>query len=189
MVQITVNKGISNGLPTKQLVLKHIQDTLQEAPKTHLQIGPYEFLVGNSFDQFNKAQIKKLLESSFGKVLVSDYFDSSVTQIIVEKNYKAVAIVKTIDGVSYLDKIAVLPECQGNGLAKSLWQTLTSQYESFMWRAVKSNPINGWYAKQATGFQETKDWIVFWIGISVAQAETLIQTITELPPTLIKNSN
>ncbi len=144
----------------------------------------YEFKIHKGFDELDKDRINALLEASFGKKLVADYFNSPVATIILEENYNGIAIVKKVDGVPYLDKLAVVPELQGNGLAKELMDKLKEEFPQMIWRAKKSNPINGWYFKNSDGHFRVGEWTIFWYGLSLESAAKLVSRVTEIPKTL-----
>ncbi len=156
-------------------------------PKEYITKGAYQFVVHASFASLDKSKIMALLEKSFGKKLTEGYFEGAVAEVVIEKDYKAVAIIKTINGMAYLDKIAVSPELQGNGVGKALWETLKEKYGSFMWRAAKTNDkANSWYFKACDGMQKMAEWNIFWVGVPTETAAASIDTIAALPPTLIK---
>src|SRR5690606_12439647 len=70
-----------------------------------------------SWEGVDLARMKALIESSFGRVLVPDYFEKTVPyRIYVSESYRAAMIITREEGFPYLDKFAVLDEAQGEGL-------------------------------------------------------------------------
>jgi acetylglutamate kinase len=151
-----------------------------------LLINGYGIQIKKSFAELDKARVKHLLERSFGKELAGGYLEIPTKRIFIESNYEGMAIMKEIDGVPYLDKFAVVPEKQGNGLGKALWACLEADYASMIWRSVQENPINGWYAIKSSGNLPMGRWNIFWYGMSAEEGTKLAQDVAELPPTLIK---
>ncbi len=136
-----------------------------------------------SFRSLNKPAIRALLEESFGKQLVADYFRQPVLRVIAEKSHAGIAIVKKLNGKAYLDKFAIAKKAQATGLAKIIWQEVTKKYADLVWRSSVHNPINPWYLKQADGAQKSGDWIVFWYG-KKPDAKT-IRKVLQLPKTMV----
>src|SRR4030095_4554254 len=62
-----------------------------------------------------KERVRVLLERSFGKPLASDYFESPMENVLLERGYRAIAIIKRLEGTPYLDKVAVSPAARGHG--------------------------------------------------------------------------
>ncbi|MBN1169732.1 GNAT family N-acetyltransferase [Candidatus Micrarchaeota archaeon] len=133
-------------------------------------------VVKNSFAGLDKSKVRSLLEASFGKKLGPGYFDEQIKLAILDKDYRGIAIVKEIDGMPYLDKFAVAPEYQSNGVGKRLWNELKQQCPSVIWRASENNPINGWYTLKSDGSEKSGKWIVFWCGVEATSE--LIQKIS-----------
>lgn len=144
------------------------------------------FLVKKGFGGLNKGKIKKLLEESFSKTLVPDYFAQPIECVIVDKDYTGLMIIKNIEGIPYLDKLAIAKSAQGNGLAKAMWTFVKAKYPSLIWRASPSNPVNNWYFKNCEGVEKCDLWIIFWYGLERSKAISLIPIITNIPKTLVK---
>lgn len=109
----------------------------------------------------------RLLEQSFGRVLMRNYYDSlPVECILASESFGAMAIVlKGIDGVPYLDKFAVTPEAQGAGLGAAVWQALVHRCPKLYWRSRTRNPITPWYFDQAETSFTSDHWVAFSLGI------------------------
>ena len=125
----------------------------------------------------DKSKIKKLLEDAFGKKLTSGYFNNGITDVFYEKNYEAVAILKKVNGIPYLDKLAVAKFRQGTGLSKSLWNNVVKNHKSMVWRAHAENPFNPTYMKVCDGVIKGKEWHFYWINI---KEEDIIPTMNKV---------
>ena len=101
------------------------------------------------------------------------------------ENYRAVAIL-THDGVvPYLDKFAVTPRAQGEGLGRSIWLRMRHDNPSLFWRSRSSNPINNWYFQQAEGSYTQHPWTVFWYGIETFEKmRDCVEQALAMPATL-----
>ncbi|KAJ3413671.1 Amino-acid acetyltransferase, mitochondrial [Chytridiales sp. JEL 0842] len=125
-------------------------------------------------------KLKKLLEASFGKVLLEKDFwqriEPIIGSVIVAGDYEGAAIVtiepdpqfccpvappssgnnldQQVEGfirVPYLDKFAVDPKAQGIGVADVLWKRLCREYPDLVWRSRADNPVNKWYFDRSLG--------------------------------------
>ena len=139
--------------------------------------------VKKNYSSLDLEKVKHLLEQSFGKKLVPGYFEEPVKHVIVDDEYKGIAIVKTVDGIPYLDKFAVDPDLQGNGIGKKLWAELKKVCPGFAWRASVNNPINGWYEKNSGGSETRGKWKIFWHNIEAEKVP--LDRISEKPETLL----
>jgi acetylglutamate kinase len=144
------------------------------------------FIVKKSFRGLNKVRIKKLLNESFGKSLVPEYFDEAVECVIVDKDYCGLMVIKNLDGVPYLDKFAVAKSAQGNGLGKAMWNFMRNRYDRLIWRAAPSNQISNWYLKNCDGMQKSGSWVIFWYNLDRSKAAKLIPVISKMKRTLVE---
>lgn len=120
-----------------------------------------------SFEAVDTARLRRLLESGFGRSLRADYFDTrQIERIYLAGDYSAGAVITRENGLPYLDKFAVTSEAQGAGLGASLWSRLRREHTSLFWRARPDNAINPWYFRQADGTHRSREWVVFWYGLS-----------------------
>ena len=118
------------------------------------------------FADIDQPKMRDLLESGFGRALDADYFESKTAErIFTTESYRAAAIITDEGNVPYLDKFAVTPQSQGEGLGASVWNRVKAAYPRLYWRSRTANPINSWYFHNAQGSYATKDWIVFWYGL------------------------
>ena len=73
-----------------------------------------------SWDGIDRARLRGLIESSFGRTLVDDYFERTTPfRVYVSENYRTAVILTVAEGLTYLDKFAVLDEAQGEGLGRA----------------------------------------------------------------------
>ncbi len=147
----------------------------------------HAFSIAHSFEEINPARVTAILEASFtGKKVAPGFFDRDAREIIVELENRALAITMQIQGVggTYLDKIAVTPQAQGTGIAKTLMAHLRDENPVLAWRATKTNPANAWYARLGTTI-ETPEWNIYGWGMSMENLAHAAQIIARLPPTMI----
>ncbi|MCF6264712.1 MAG: acetylglutamate kinase [Xanthomonadales bacterium] len=114
-----------------------------------------------------REQLRGLLEKSFSRKLRPDYFSSLKLQtILLASSGRAAAIItEGIDGIAYLDKFAVTPQAQGEGLGAALWQRLRAEYPALYWRSRRANPVNNWYFQQAECTAKNETWVGFAYGL------------------------
>ncbi len=147
----------------------------------------YTITFSSSFDGLDKAKIVELIEKAFGKKFVDSdaYFAAKgVIGVLREEGGNGIAIVTTLDGAPYLDKLAAIPA--GNGVGAALWHELRERYPSLIWRATKENPINPWYVAKSDGHAEHGNWNVYWYGMNDNHARGMVEKVGELPKTLVK---
>jgi acetylglutamate kinase len=107
------------------------------------------------------------METSFGRRLKDDYFDSLPLHCVLssESNGAMAIVLEGVDGVPYLDKFAVTPEAQGAGLGAAVWQKLMQRCPSLYWRSRTRNPVTPWYFDQADASVTRDHWVAFSVGI------------------------
>lgn len=139
-----------------------------------------------SFDGLDLDRLRELLETGFGKQLHADYFlKQNVDRIYLTESYRATAVIVREGPVPYLDKFAVTPKAQGEGLGASVWARMREDYPKLYWRSRVSNAVNTWYFQQAEGSFRNEKWCVFWYGISdYDEMRTCVEKAFELPATL-----
>ena len=123
----------------------------------------------NSLGTAVKLQLTSLLESSFSRKLKSGFYDALELKslFISESGQAAALITKGHNGKAYLNKFAVTPMAQGQGLGKAIWQSMLNAYPQIYWRSRADNQINSWYHKQADCSYKKAGWIVFSCGMSL----------------------
>ena len=138
------------------------------------------------WDQLDLPALKTLIESSFGRELVPDYFErTTLLRAYVSENYRAaVILVDTAEGV-YLDKFAVLDDAQGEGLGRAVWNVMREETPQLFWRSRHNNQVNIFYYAESDGCIKQEKWKVFWYGIEgldrigrcVAHCDTRLPTL------------
>lgn len=131
-------------------------------------------------------KVRMLLEGSFGKSLTPGYFFSPAKAVILDDEYMGMAVMKAVAGTPYLDKLAVSPDAKGSGLGKQLLDAVVAQYPEVIWRAKDTNPVNGWYLRNADGSHTENGWTVFWKGMSDAKGMSLVKDVLALPESFEK---
>ena len=131
-------------------------------------------------ESLDATRAKSLLEAAFGRKL-RDSYKLQGEYALVAGNYDAMALVKKTPLASYLDKFAVAPSLQGNGMGKKLWKTLCKTENKLFWRSKKSNPINEWYEKKADGKAARGKWVVYWKNLNGEEAKKVILFAALLP--------
>ena len=140
-------------------------------------------------EEIDRRALTELLESSFQKHLVDDYFErKDFDRFYVTDSHRAAAVVTREGELPYLDKFGVTRQAQGEGLGHSIWMRLKEDYPALFWRSRAHNPINSWYFQEAEGSYEQGDWVVFWYGLdSFDRIEEAIERALSFPPTLLKD--
>ncbi|MFC5740708.1 acetylglutamate kinase [Dyella tabacisoli] len=120
-----------------------------------------------SWDGIDRERMRGLIESSFGRTLLPDYFERTKPyRIYVSENYRAAMILTEEDGLAYLDKFAVLDDAQGEGLGRAVWQVMRDENSQLFWRSRHGNPVNPFYYAESDGCFKQEHWKVFWYGLS-----------------------
>ncbi|MFZ0872512.1 MAG: acetylglutamate kinase [Rhodanobacter sp.] len=123
-------------------------------------------LTFNSWDGIDLARMRTLIESSFGRTLVADYFERTQPRhVYVSENYRAAMILTEEDGLAYLDKFAVLDDAQGEGLGRAVWLVMREQNPQLFWRSRAGNPVNPFYDAECDGSLKQPRWKVYWYGM------------------------
>ncbi len=120
----------------------------------------------DSWSGVDLARLRTLVESSFGRALVADYFErTEPLRVYVSENYRAAMILTRADGLPYLDKFAVLDEAQGEGLGRAVWQVMRAENPRLFWRSRHHNQVNIFYYAESDGCFKQARWKVFWYGL------------------------
>jgi acetylglutamate kinase len=120
----------------------------------------------DSWDGVDLARMRELIESSFGRTLVADYFERTAPfRVYVSENYRAAMILLEVDGLAYLDKFAVLDDAQGEGLGRAVWQLMREENPRLFWRSRHGNLVNPFYYAESDGCFKQAQWKVFWYGL------------------------
>jgi acetylglutamate kinase len=147
----------------------------------------------DSWEGIDLDRLRGLIESSFGRRLMSDYFERTRPhRVYVSENYRTALILTQEqllnDGMAtYLDKFAVLDDAQGEGLGRAVWHVMREENPKLFWRSRHNNQVNIFYYAESDGCYKQENWKVFWYGIDdfrdiercVAHCRTLPATLTD----------
>jgi acetylglutamate kinase len=140
----------------------------------------------DSWEGVDLQRMRSLIESSFGRTLVPDYFDRTrLHRLYVSENYRAAMVLTMDEGFAYLDKFAVLDEAQGEGLGRAVWQVMRDENPRLFWRSRHGNVINHFYYAESDGCFKQSRWKVFWYGLdNFADIERCVAHCSTREPTL-----
>ncbi|MGI9205825.1 MAG: acetylglutamate kinase [Woeseiaceae bacterium] len=142
------------------------------------------FEVHSALSDEQESKLRQLLERCFGRPLQSDYFDCcDIDRVLCSSSFRAAAIVtRDADNIPYLDKFAVTPNAQGEGLGTTLWNQVTRHYPQIYWRARPDKQITPWYLKQADAVLRRGDWLVFACGFEdMSELDNAVNRAAALP--------
>ncbi|HZS38111.1 MAG TPA: hypothetical protein VFF06_14840, partial [Polyangia bacterium] len=140
--------------------------------------------------EIDRERLRALLQSSFGRPPVDEFFARPVSRVHLEEGYRGAAILVDTELGTYLSKFAVEREAQGEGMGRDLWQSFAAEHGTIFWRARVENPICAWYGKLCDGLMRFPEWNVYWKGlpadrIPAAIAYALAAPL-DIPPTGIE---
>lgn len=147
-------------------------------------ISNFKICKSDSKNDVDKNKLRDLLNSSFNKILSADYFDDEIKCCYHHNEYKAVAIIKTLNEYDYLCKFAVAPTHQGTGLAKYIWEILIKEHPKLVWRSKSGNSANNFYNSRCNGMVKIDGWNVYWYGHKYLE-QAIINEILNIPETFI----
>ena len=125
-------------------------------------------------ESVDAASLTSSMEVAFGRSLKPDYLSRSIAQGFIDAEYRGGAILTELAGLPYLSKFWVTQEARGEGIARDIWEALTTATPAFFWRSRMANPFNDWYMKACDGMQISGDWRVFWIGLEAPEVPSAI---------------
>ncbi len=142
----------------------------------------------DSWAGVDQARMRELIESSFSKKLVANYFENTIPyRIYISENYRTALILTREEGFAYLDKFAVLDDAQGEGLGRAVWHVMREENPQLFWRSRHNNPVNIFYYAESDGCYKQENWKVFWYGIETFSAiERCVAHCRTRLPTLIE---
>jgi len=176
-----------NRTPDAAAVITHATHLLKEifTVKGHgTFIKRFAILSTTKIKEVDQTKLTQLIENAFKKRLVDGYFDHKFKTIVYEKHYEGAAIVKMIEGIPYLDKIAVTQAAEGTGLGRTLWNKISEQYPTLIWRSTTINPMNAFYFRECDGCIKGNRWIVYWRNLPEAAILPMVHRVSTIPPTL-----
>ncbi len=143
-------------------------------------------LRATAWDQLDLPRLTALIESSFGRTLVPDYFaGTTLLRAYVSENYRTAVILTEEGGHTYLDKFAVLDDAQGEGLGRAVWNVMREETPQLFWRSRHNNPVNIFYYAESDGCFKQEKWKVFWYGLdSFEQIQQCVAHCATRQPTL-----
>ena len=141
----------------------------------------------DSWQGVDLGRMRELIESSFGRKLVADYFEKNVPyRIYISENYRTALILNREEGFAYLDKFAVLDDAQGEGLGRAVWHVMREENPQLFWRSRHNNQVNIFYYAESDGCYKQEKWKVFWYGIEdFADIERCVAHCRTRVPTLV----
>ncbi len=144
-------------------------------------------LTVTSWSELDLGRLRSLIESSFGRTLVDDYFErTTLFRAYVSENYRTALILTEEVGFTYLDKFAVLDDAQGEGLGRAVWQVMRDENPRLFWRSRHGNAINHFYYAESDGCYKQETWKVFWYGIEAFdEIERCVAHCATRQPTLL----
>lgn len=129
----------------------------------------------------DREKLRGLLEMSFSKPLVPDFFEHPLTAVYHEPGYRGAAIIEPSPVAPVLSKFAVDPVAQGEGMGRDIWQSFVRQYPRFIWRARTNNPICSWYTWQCDGLVRSGKWTVYWRGVEADDVPAVVHEMLSRP--------
>ena len=82
----------------------------------------------------------------------------------VSESFRAGALIARLGDFAYLDKFAILEDARGEGLARTVWAQVITDFPTLYWRSRTDNGFNAFYAEEADGSVKRGPWTVFWKG-------------------------
>jgi hypothetical protein len=131
----------------------------------------------DSYATVDVPRLRALVEASFGRTLVPDFFERQPLAVYLDEQYRGAAIFLPGESVPYLSKFSVEPQAQGEGMGNDLWQAFCRDFPSFVWRTRRDNSIAPWYMSVADGMARRPTWYVFWRGI---EPEHIVPALAEV---------
>jgi len=185
-------KELLDGLPMESSISITNPANLAQELFTHKGSGTLirrgeRVMRATSWEELDLTRLRALIESSFGRRIVDDYFERTrLLRAYISEHYRAAIIMTEEDGVPYLDKFAVLDEAQGEGLGRAVWKVMREETPQLFWRSRHNNQVNIFYYAQSDGCFKQERWKVFWCGLTdFSQIEKCVAHCGVRPTTLI----
>ncbi len=120
-----------------------------------------------TWDGVDLERLRALIESSFGRHLSPDYFETTDPMLVyVSEHYRAAIVLTRAGDLTYMDKFAVAEDAQGEGLGRAIWDVMREDNPRLFWRSRRGNIINEFYFANADGVRKETTWSVFWYGLT-----------------------
>ncbi len=142
------------------------------------------FVFERELTGLRQTELKSLIEVCFNRRLRDEYFESLDWDCLIwAGSGRAAAVMdRGAAGIPYMDKFAVTPTAQGEGLGTALWEQIRDHYPRLYWRSRTENPVNAWYHRQADACVRRGNWLVFSYGIDdLALVERLVTDAAARP--------
>jgi len=124
-----------------------------------------------SWKRLDLERLRSLIDSSFGRTLVADYFETTKPlRVYCTEHYRAAIVLTREDGLTYMDKFVVGEEAQGEGLGRAIWHAMQLETPQLFWRSRRDNSVNDFYFANSDGAVRDPLWTIFWYGIGDWQA-------------------
>jgi acetylglutamate kinase len=133
------------------------------------------------YAKLDQVRLRSLLESSFSRKLVGDFFERPLLAVYHEPSYRAAAILEPSPVASVLSKFAVDPVAQGEGMGRDIWQVFVREHPRMIWRARTNNPICSWYTWQCDGLVRKGRWTVYWRGVDASAVPAVVEEMLNRP--------
>ncbi len=139
------------------------------------------------WDELDLVRLRALIESSFGRTLLDDYFErTTLLRAYVSENYRTAVILTDGGGMTYLDKFAVSDDAQGEGLGRAVWNVMREETPQLFWRSRHHNQVNIFYYAESDGCFKQEKWKVFWYGMDdFEQIRHCVAHCSTRPATLV----
>jgi acetylglutamate kinase len=146
--------------------------------------------VHDGWDGVDRERLRRLIESSFGRALTRDYFETTTpARVYVSEHYRATIVLLRRGEIAYMDKLAVSEEAQGEGLGRAMWDAMRAENPALFWRSRRGNAINDFYFANADGARKDRQWTVFWCGIDAWEViRDAVDEALARPATLLEAS-
>jgi len=128
-----------------------------------------------TLDDVDPFALSSAIDHAFSKSLRPDFLSEPIEAAFLEPDFRAGAIFTKLANQPYLSKFWVVPEAQGEGLARDVWEKICEDIPRFFWRSRRRNPFNDWYITACDGMQVSGEWRVFWRGLSGKDLPDVIQ--------------
>lgn len=119
-----------------------------------------------SWEGLDLDRLRALVDSSFGRPLSDDYFETTTPyRVYCSEHYRAAIVLVRVDDLMYMDKFVVARDAQGEGLGRAIWQVMHAETPHLFWRARRGNVVEDFYFDHADGAARNDEWTVFWYGL------------------------
>ncbi|MDQ3493967.1 MAG: acetylglutamate kinase [Pseudomonadota bacterium] len=191
-VKLQQIKALLDGLPQASSVSITQPADLAKELFTHMGSGTLvrrgeRVLHAKDWAELDLLRLRRLIESSFERRLVPDYFERTpLLRAYVSEHYRAAVLLTDEAGTPYLDKFAVLDDAQGEGLGRAVWQVMREETPRLFWRSRSQNAANAFYFAEADGCHKQAQWTAFWYGLAdFAAIEAAVDHCATRVPTLV----